>query len=174
MWHVIVEQSLAVNMIWNTAVFYVAYRIYLRPRLASLDARQVLTPILLLHSIRDLGLMFVAPGVTLPGIPAAFANEAAIGDFTSGILAVIALAALRRDHPAAALLVGLFNVVGFADLTVSVAFAVITGAAPFLGAAYSLPAFSVPAFLVTHGIVFRILAQRAIRRPVQSLPYSPA
>ena len=51
---------LTVNLILSTAVFYVAARIYLVPKLDKLKPQSVLLPILLLHSFRQLGLMFLA------------------------------------------------------------------------------------------------------------------
>jgi len=55
---------LTVNLLFSTFVFWVAARLYLFPKLDELEARSVLLPILLLHSLRHLGLMFLAPGAT--------------------------------------------------------------------------------------------------------------
>jgi hypothetical protein len=52
------DRILTLNLIATTAVFYVAARIYLLPRLGQLRPSAVLIPILLLHSLRHLGLMF--------------------------------------------------------------------------------------------------------------------
>ena len=51
------------------------------PLLERLDFRTVMTPILLLHAFRHLGLMFLAPGAVHAGIPTRFAVQAAYGDF---------------------------------------------------------------------------------------------
>ena len=56
-----VMNILTINLLLSTAVFWIAARIYLIPRLATLSSRAVLLPILLLHSLRHLGLMFLAP-----------------------------------------------------------------------------------------------------------------
>lgn len=61
---------LTVNLLFSTLVFWIAARIYVLPRLDELKPRTILLPILLLHSFRHLGLMFLAPGATYPGIPA--------------------------------------------------------------------------------------------------------
>jgi hypothetical protein len=53
---------LTVNLVLSTFVFWMAARIYLVPNLPRLDPRAILVPILLLHSLRHLGLMFLAPG----------------------------------------------------------------------------------------------------------------
>ena len=55
----IFDRVLPLNLIANTAIFYVAARIYLLPQLSRLRPQQVLLPILLLHSTRHLGMMFL-------------------------------------------------------------------------------------------------------------------
>jgi hypothetical protein len=60
---------LTVNLLFSTLVFWVAARLYVLPRLPQLNPRTVLLPILLLHSFRHLGLMFLSPGATYEGIP---------------------------------------------------------------------------------------------------------
>ncbi len=68
--------TLTVNLLFSTLVFWVAAKIYLLPRLHELKPQTVLLPILLLHSFRHLGLMFLAPGATYAGIPPQFAYPA--------------------------------------------------------------------------------------------------
>ena len=55
---------LTVNLLFSTFVFWVAAKLYLLPRLHELKPRTVLLPILLLHSFRHLGLMFLAQGLS--------------------------------------------------------------------------------------------------------------
>ncbi len=82
---------LTVNLLFSTLVFWIAARIYVFPRLQELKPRTILLPILLLHSFRHLGLMFLAPGATYSGIPAAFAYPAAFGDLLAAVLAISAV-----------------------------------------------------------------------------------
>ena len=70
----IFDRILTLNLVANVAIFYVAARIYLLPLLPRLRPQQVLVPILLLHSMRHLGLMFLTRGATLPGLPFQFAR----------------------------------------------------------------------------------------------------
>src|SRR5207249_6474121 len=63
---------------------------------------------------RHLGLMFLAPGAVYVGLPPAFARPAALGDLIAALLALVALAAVRRRHKAGRLLVWIFNVEGVA------------------------------------------------------------
>ena len=58
----IFDRVLTVNLIANTAIFYVAARLYLLPLVPRVRPQQILVPILLLHSMRHLGLMFLTRG----------------------------------------------------------------------------------------------------------------
>ena len=53
---------LTVNLVFSTLVLWAAARLYVLPNLARWTPQAVLLPILLLHSFRHLGLMFLAPG----------------------------------------------------------------------------------------------------------------
>jgi hypothetical protein len=76
----IFDRILPLNLIANTAIFYLVARLYLLPRLPHFRAQQILIPILLLHSTRHLGMMFLTRGTTYPGLPSQFAYAAAFGD----------------------------------------------------------------------------------------------
>jgi hypothetical protein len=128
--------------------------------LAEIDPRTVLLPILLLHAMRHLGLMFLAPGAVFPGVPSQFATPAAFGDLLAAVLALIAIPAVAMRARYAKLLVWIFNIEGTLDLIVAISLATIYNAAPFMGPAYWIPAFWVPALLVTHYIVFIVLLRR--------------
>lgn len=148
---------LTLNVALNTLIFWIAARLYLLPRLEQFRPRAVLLPILLLHAMRHLGLMFLAPGATGPNIPLAFARPAAIGDLLAAVLALVALPAVASGSRWARPLVLLFNVEGSVDLAVAIVLANLHDAAPHMGAAYWIPAFWVPALLVTHYVTFLVL-----------------
>jgi hypothetical protein len=148
---------LTVNLLFSTFVFWVAVRLYVLPRLTELGPRAVLLPILLLHSLRHLGLMFRAPGATYAGVPAQFVWPAAFGDLLTALLALAAIPAVASGARVARPLVWLFNIVGTLDLLDAITLATLYDAAPFMGAAYWIPAFWVPALLVTHYITFLVL-----------------
>jgi hypothetical protein len=148
---------LTVNLLFSTLVFWIAARIYVLPRLHELKPRTVLLPILILHSFRHLGLMFLAPGATYPGIPTAFAYPAAFGDLVAAALAIAAIPAVARQTRNARILVWLFNVEGTLDLFAAIALATVNDASAYMGPAYWIPAFWVPALLVTHYITFIVL-----------------
>jgi hypothetical protein len=148
---------LTVNLLFSTFVFWVAARIYVFPKLPELKPQTVLLPILLLHSFRHLGLMFLAPGATYTGIPPQFAYPAAFGDLLAALLAVAAILAVVSNVRGGRLLVWIFNVEGTVDLIAAIALATIYGAPAYMGPAYWIPAFWVPALLVTHYITFVVL-----------------
>jgi hypothetical protein len=148
---------LTANLLLSTLIFWIAARLYLLPRLNQTRPHAVLLPVLLLHSFRHLGLMFLAPGATDPGIPPQFAYPAAYGDLLAAILALLSIPAVAIGHWSARPLVWAFNVEGSLDLLVAIILATVYGASAYMGAAYWIPAFWVPALLVTHYITFLIL-----------------
>jgi hypothetical protein len=154
---------LAVNLIFSTAIFWIAAKIYLLPRLAVLDPRVVLIPILLLHAMRHLGLMFLSPGAVFAGIPAAFAYPAAIGDFIAALLALASLLALIMRWPVTVPLLWIFSIEGLVDLVAAITLATWYQADKLMGPAYWIPAFWVPGLLVTHVIVVMILLRHRAR-----------
>ncbi len=148
---------LTVNLLFSTLVFWIAARIYVLPRVSDLASRAVLLPILILHSFRHLGLMFLAPGATYAGIPPQFAYPAAFGDLLAALLALAAIPAVARGTRSARWLVTVFNWEGTLDLIAAIALATVYGASAHMGPAYWIPAFWVPALLVTHLITFVVL-----------------
>jgi hypothetical protein len=115
-----------------------------------------------LHSFRFFGLVFLLPGVVGPGLPASFGMFAAYGDFATGLLAMLALLAVRI-RPVFWLLIVAFNVVGTTDLIVDYYHAVQIGlpaVAGELGAAYAIPILYVPLLAISHLAAFTLLLRR--------------
>lgn len=139
---------------------------YVWPALRSLPRSDGLRPLLLLHSFRFVGLSFLVPGVVSPDLPAAFARPAAYGDFTSALLALIALGLLRGRLGIP--VVWLFNLVGSADLLYAFYLgdrAGIALAPGQLGAAFYVVTLLVPLIIVTQGLVFLLLVRRSTGLP---------
>ena len=128
----ILNRILTLNLIGTTVVFYVAAKIYLLPHLGQLRPRSVLIPILLLHSLRHLGLMFLTRGATYPGLPPQFAYPAALGDLLSAVLAFLAIFLVTRNSAGARPFVWVFNVVGTIDLLVAITLATVYPAPVFM------------------------------------------
>jgi hypothetical protein len=153
----LLDRILTFNLIATTAVFYVAARLYLLPRLGELRPRSILLPILLLHSLRQLGLMFLTRGAIYPGMPLQFALPAAVGDLLTALLAFASIPAVANDWKIGRPLVWVFNIFGTLDLLLAITLATIYKAPVYMGPAYWIPAFWVPALLVTHYIAFIVL-----------------
>ncbi len=156
----IFDRVLTLNLIANTAIFYVAARLYLLPLVARVRPQQILVPILLLHSTRHLGLMFLTRGATFPGMPPQFAYPAAFGDLITAILAFAAIPLVLRGSVFAKPAVWVFNIVGTLDLLDAITLATIYNALATMGPAYWIPAFWVPLLLVTHYVTFVLLGRR--------------
>ena len=157
---IVFDRILAINLVFSTIVFFIVAKIYLIPHLHQLSDRVLIQPILLFHSLRHLGLMFISSGAVLNGMPSAFAIPAAIGDLITAILAVIAFAAVRRQSSSKTVLLWAFNVFGTLDLLYAVSMGTLHNIGPFMGASYWIPSFWVPMLLVTHYIVFLRLLGR--------------
>jgi len=113
-----------------------------------------------LHSFRFFGLVFILPGV-VGNLPAGFATFAAYGDFATGLLAMVALLAVRI-RPLFWLFVVAFNVVGVVDLIVDYYHATqldLPAHAGELGASYAIPIIYVPLLMITHVAAFYLLAR---------------
>jgi hypothetical protein len=154
----------------NTLIFWIAARLYVLPRLHDCEPRTVLLPILLLHAVRHLGLMFLAPGAHYAGLAPEFAYPSALGDLLAAVLALIAIPAVATQARIAKSLVWLFR--GTLDLLAAIALATLYDASVHMGPAYWIPAFWVPALLVTHYITFIVLLQRWKEPQANSHPFA--
>src|SRR5215831_20258635 len=92
----IFDRVLPLNLIVNTVIFFVAARLYLLPLIPRFRPQQILVPILLLHSTRHLGMMFLTRGGTYPGLPAEFAYPAAFGDLITAMIAFASIPLVLR------------------------------------------------------------------------------
>src|SRR5437016_13178963 len=116
----IFDRVLPLNLIANTTIFYVAARLYLLPLVSRIRPQQILVPILLLHSTRHLGMMFLTRGATYPGLPAEFAYPAAFGDLITAAIAFAAIPFVLRGFVLAKPVVWTFNIFGTVDLLAAI------------------------------------------------------
>jgi len=150
-----------ISVLFGFVAWGLVTRWYIWPTLRNQPRADALRPILLLHSFRFVGWVFLVPGVVSPDLPLAFARPAAYGDLATAVLALLALAMLRSRL--GTVLVWTFNLVGTIDLLNAFYQGNRAGLAlaPGLqGAAYFIPTFVVPLLLITHGLVFRLLLRR--------------
>ena len=129
----------------------------LAPWLENKSPHDALFWLTLPHAFRYIGLVFLVPGVVARPLPDAFATPAAYGDLVTGVLALLALIALRTGWAGAVALVWLFNIVGTVDLLNALRQAsVVTD----FRAAWYIPTLFVPLLLVTHVMIFARLLRR--------------
>ncbi len=153
----IFDRILTLNLVVNTAIFYIAARLYLLPLLPRIRPQQILLPILLLHSMRHLGMMFLTRGATYPGLAAQFAYPAAFGDLLTAVVALATIPLVIRGSLIARSAVWFFNILGTVDLLLAITLATIYAAPVSMGPSYWIPAFWVPLLLVTHYVTFVVL-----------------
>jgi len=152
-----VQQIFGLQVLLSFLVYGLVARWYVTPRLAPLPLHAALQPLLVLHALRHLGMVFLVPTVVGPALPAGFAVPAAYGDLLAALLALAALVALRARAPIALPLTWLFNVVGLLDL-INAFYQGLRNDVQ-LGAAYFIPTFAVPALVITHLMIFRMLVR---------------
>jgi len=151
------QQIFGLQVLLSFLVYGLVARWYVTPRLAPLPLHVALQPLLVLHATRYLGMVFLVPTVVGPALPAGFAVPAAYGDLLAALLALAALVALHARAPIALPLTWLFNVVGLLDL-INAFYQGLRNDVQ-LGAAYFIPTFAVPALVITHLMMFRMLVR---------------
>ena len=154
------ELVLPLSLTMSLISFSLVARWYALPWMLSVSLKTALTPILLFHSFRHIGMSFLLPGVTAEVLDSGFADPAAYGDLLAAALALLALLALRLEWSAATGLVWLFNIIGTLDLLNALFQGTQRVPPGHLGATHFLPAVIVLALLVTHYLVFRLLMRR--------------
>jgi hypothetical protein len=146
----------------NLIVFALIARWYIAPRLSALPLHAALTPLLLLHAMRTVGMVFIVPAVVDPNLPRDFAVPATYGDLLAVLLALAALAALRARLTGALVLVWIFNIEGTVDFLYALYQGLRLGLTDYqLGVAWYIPTFIVPALLVTHIMIYALLLKRS-------------
>jgi hypothetical protein len=155
----------SVHLVLGYVAWLLCYRVYIWPRLKSMDRVEAQRAIATLHSFRFFGLVFLVPGVVGSHLPGSFAAFAAYLDLATGLLAILALLTVRA-RPLFWLFVVAFNLVGVADLFFDYYHAVqakLPEVAGELGAAYAIPIIYVPLLMITHIAAFYMLLRPPAR-----------
>jgi hypothetical protein len=143
---------------------------YILPKLKSMEPVAAQRAIATLHSFRIFGLVFILPGV-VGNLPVGFGPFAAYGDFATGLLAIVALLAIRIK-PLFWTSVVAFNVVGAADILVDYYHGVVLNLpvhAGELGSTYGIVILYVPVLMITHWIALYLVLRRQSRtRPAMA------
>ncbi|MBZ9821265.1 hypothetical protein [Mesorhizobium sp. CA4] len=150
-----------IHLVLGYVPWLLCFAAYIWPRLRSMEPIEAQRAIATLHSFRFFGLVFLIPGVVGPDLAPAFASFAAYGDFATGLLAMLALVAVRRPAIFWPLVVA-FNLAGVVDLVGDYYLGTVLdlpGHAGQLGATYAIPILYVPLLMVTHVAAFYLLAR---------------
>jgi hypothetical protein len=143
------------QFVLSIIAFGLLARWYAAPWLAGKSLETALMILIAPHAFRHIGMSFLVPALNHPGMPLDFATSAAYGDLLSGILALVALIALRGRWILAIPLVWLFSIIGIIDLSNALRQ---DDAILYMGATWFIPTFLVPLLLVTHVMVVARLA----------------
>jgi len=152
------ETLFRIHLVLGYVAWLLCFSAYIWPRLKAMDGTEAQRAIATLHSFRFFGLVFILPGV-VGNLPEGFATFAAYGDFTTGLLAILALLTVRI-RPVFWLFVVAFNLVGAVDIIVDYYHAIQSGLpamAGQLGNTYAIAIIYVPLLMITHVVAFYFL-----------------
>ena len=158
------------QLVLGYVAWLLCFGAYIWPRLKSMDRVEAQRAIATLHSFRFFGLVFILPGMIGQNLPTGFATFAAYGDLATGILAMLALLAVRNRALFQSLVL-LYSLVGIVDLVVDYYHGIRLGLpelAGQLGAAYAIPIIYVPLLMITHfaALYLRVCPQPKVARVV--------
>src|SRR5215813_14961683 len=88
------EALFGLSILMSFLAFGIVTKVYIWPRLRVMRRTDALTPLVIPHTFRFVGLSFLIPGVVSPSVSPAFTIPAAYGDLVAAILAGVATLAL--------------------------------------------------------------------------------
>ncbi len=156
---------LATQATASLIVFSLLAKWYVAPRLSRLPLKQALVPLLWINVFRYLPLNLFSPGQVSADIPAATISLIAYGDLIAGALALIAIIFLVYRIPGAMLAVGVFIIVGIADMSIAFPHALTAKLYLYpLGFNWYVVAFYVPMVFVSQVMIaYWLFAKRTAR-----------
>jgi len=160
-----IDLILPISMVMAIIAWSLIFAWYVHPLLREWSFEAAMRPLLLLHSFRYIGLMFLIPGVTNGALDIRFAWPAAYGDLVAALLAFAAMGALQTHRIVGLVSVWIFNIWGLADLLNAVGRGLLFTPDGALGATFWIPAVIVPLLLVTHVYIFgRLIGEIQVSR----------
>jgi hypothetical protein len=100
----------------GTIAIIIGFKFWIQPRVSKLPIYEALLPFVFLNTFRYLGLTFMAKEQFYDGFPTSFLNTVGLLDFSTAVLAIVSVVALKNKWRFALPLVWIFNIVGFGDL----------------------------------------------------------
>ena len=154
-----IDALFGLSILMSFIAFGIVAALFVWPRLRVMPRDAALRPLTALHTFRFVGLSFLVPGVVSPTLAPAFAVPAAYGDLIAAIIAIVATLALSARASWAIAAVWVLNLWGTTDLLHAIYQGQIGSHidAGTMGAAFYIPTVVVPALLVTHALMFRLL-----------------
>jgi hypothetical protein len=155
------ETIFRIHLVLGYVAWLLCFNAYIWPRLKAMDHLEAQRVIATLHSFRFFGLVFLVPGVVGADLPPSFTTFAAYGDFATGVLAMLALLAVRI-RPLFWVLAVAFNVAGLTDILFDYYHATLAGLpaiAGQLGSTYAIPIIYVPLLMITHITAFYLMVR---------------
>jgi hypothetical protein len=153
-----IEEIFLLQFVLSLIVIGLLAKWYAAPLLAEKPLQLALMVLLIPHAFRHIGMAFIVPLLNQPGMPTDFAVTAAYGDLLSGLLALLALIALKSRWAVAIPLVWIFSIVGTVDLANALRQ---EGAIQYMGVTWFIPTFLVPLLLITHIMIVTRLIRHA-------------
>jgi hypothetical protein len=134
---------------------------WLWPAVSARPIESVLPPMVALHGLRTIALVFLEPGVVDAAISRDVLQAIAYGDLATAALAIATLVALRPGSRVGIALAWVFNVVGAVDLTLGSLQGLTSGIGVHLTPALLwFPTFLIPALFMTHVLMVARLLRR--------------
>lgn len=153
-------QILIINMLLGIILWVYIFRKYYKPLIYSNSFINLIRPLVIFHAFRFIGLIFLIPTVTTPDLSPVFTIPGAYGDFITSIIAIISLLVLSYNIKYSLPLIWLFNIIGSLDLLNGIFIGATNNIGQTLGSGFYIVAIMVPALLVTHFYIFKLLINK--------------
>jgi hypothetical protein len=140
----------------SLVVFFFIVKWYVLPWLLKMGPTESLVPLLLFSAFRYTGLSFQVPNFT-DHLPEAFATPAGYGDFTVGMIALVAAIAIKMNVPGSVYLAWLYALAGAADFVYAGSLAGANDVAHHIGPLWPEMAIFGPAWMISILFTFRLL-----------------
>ena len=151
---------LTIQSTLSLIAFILIARWHVAPRVVRLSRENALVALLWVQVFRYAPLTLYAPGQVDPRIPTDVAAAVALGDLASGLVALVALLAVKLRVPGATALVWVFTIVGVGDLVFATVKAVGARMYTFaMGWNWYILNFYVPMLVVGHVMIIWILTR---------------
>lgn len=152
---------LAVQCTFSMLIFFLIIKWYVVPRITKANKYDILALLLLVNVFRYLPLSLFMPGQVSAEFPPYLKEIVAHGDFLSGLLALIALLAIKSKKRSAVAFTYVFSIVSIMDMVVVLTLAMKEQVFELpLGANYFTVSVYVPMLIVIQALILKILIHK--------------